>query len=251
MRGWPAWVVVAAIASAPAAAPAFELLRNSGNPCSADPHLRWAPAEVAVDTGDLGSQRRALADEAVAVWQRELGSRFRFNSGAGRPCELNDGVSTMAFTDSDCQGLPFDGDILAITVTSWVGNRIVDADVSFNPAVSLSNAAFRQVAMHELGHVLGLDHSDACGTSGRGTLMNSRLNEVLDGPQADDLAGARFIYGGGGGEVGVPSGSNSCAIAARPGADRAWPLAIGLVLLVCGGRLLERRNCRTGGAKPL
>lgn len=241
MRRWYALAVFAVVAGAPVSTMAFELLRNSGNPCSADPNLRWIPAEVAVDTSDLAAQRRTLADEARDIWQRELGTRFRFTSGAGRPCDVNDGVTTIAFGDRDCQGLPFEGDILAITVTSWINDRIVDADVSFNEAVQLNDAAFRQVVMHELGHVLGLDHSDACGQSGRGTLMNSRLTESLSAPQADDLAGARFIYAGGGNGGGeVPKGANACSIS-DPRADRAWPLALGLALIGFGGRFFERK----------
>ena len=237
-------LVGAVMAMAPPAA-AFELLRTSGNPCSADANLRWSPARVGVDTSPLNAQRRELAEQAIDIWQRELGSRFTFTSGSGRPCTLNDGVTTLAFRDTDCQGNAFGGDTLAITVTSWVGNRIVDADVAFNPAATLSNAGFRQVAMHELGHVLGLDHSDACGNPGRGTLMNSRLTEAFSAPQADDIAGARFIYptgnggGGGGGGGEVPSGSNSCAIA-PPGGGSTTPLALGFVLLALGMRLFGR-----------
>lgn len=221
-------IALCAVMVLAAAAGGFELLRTSGNPCSADPNLRWNPAQVRVDMNHLGGQRRDLAQQAIDTWQREIGSRFRFDVGSGRPCNLSDGVTTIAFTENDCQGNRFAGDTLAITVTSWVGNRIVDSDISFNPAASLTNAAFRQVAMHELGHVMGLDHSDACGNSGRGTLMNSRLVESFDRPQPDDIAGVAFIYpGGNGGGGSPPSGSNSCAVV-QPETGGAWYPLVGL-----------------------
>lgn len=47
-----------------------------------------------------------------------------------------------------------------------------------------------QVAAHELGHAIGLDH-----TGVPASLMNPFYTEAFSGPQADDIAGAVFIYG--------------------------------------------------------
>ncbi len=222
---------------------AFELLRQSGRTCSADPNLLWSPARVVVDTGNLAAVDRTLAQEAVSEWQSILGSRLNFSNGNGGVCDLDDGVTTIAFTETDCQGAPFGPDTLAITVTSWVGNRITDADVSFNPSRRLSAAAFRQVSMHEIGHVIGLDHSDACGASGRGTLMNSRLVESFTSPQADDIDGAFFIYGGGGSDVGVPDGANGCAVV-EPDEAGFWPFISVLLVIGAVRRVRSPRRCR-------
>jgi hypothetical protein len=53
-----------------------------------------------------------------------------------------------------------------------------------------------RVALHELGHVLGLDHPDDNGQSVI-ALMNSILGN-LDQLVADDIAGARSLYSAGG-----------------------------------------------------
>jgi hypothetical protein len=172
-----------------------------------------------------------------------------FTSGVGGVCDLNDGVSTLAFSNADCQGTPFGSDTLAITVTSWVGDRITDADVSFNPAANLSDRGFRQVAMHEIGHVIGLDHSDACGASGAGTLMNSRLTQSFDAPQSDDIAGARFVYGSDPGDVGVPEGANGCAVTAPVESGAGLPLAIGFLLWM--RRRRGARKSSVDGARHL
>ncbi len=47
-----------------------------------------------------------------------------------------------------------------------------------------------QVMAHEIGHAIGLDHTGVAGS-----LMNPFYTEAFSGPQADDIAGATFIYG--------------------------------------------------------
>jgi hypothetical protein len=47
-----------------------------------------------------------------------------------------------------------------------------------------------QVAAHEIGHAIGLDHTGVAGS-----LMNPFYTEAFSGVQADDAAGAQFIYG--------------------------------------------------------
>jgi hypothetical protein len=47
-----------------------------------------------------------------------------------------------------------------------------------------------QVAAHEIGHAIGLAHTGVAGS-----LMEPFYTEAFAGPQADDIAGAQFIYG--------------------------------------------------------
>ena len=112
------------------------------------------------------------------------------------------------FFDRSFFGESFGPNTLAIT-TRWTigGSQRVEADVVFNTAFQWSSYRGNlrssngrdvwdivRVALHELGHVLGLDHPDDYGQRVE-ALMNSTIGN-RDSLTADDIAGALSLYGG-------------------------------------------------------
>jgi hypothetical protein len=102
-------------------------------------------------------------------------------------------------------GDKFDSNTLAVTLVTPRDNHLIEADVIFNSAWDWDSYRgsegpdagqdFRRVALHEFGHVVGLDHPDDFGQHVT-AIMNSVISSV-DTLQADDINGAKSIYDSG------------------------------------------------------
>lgn len=79
-----------------------------------------------------------------------------------------------------------------------------------------------QVAAHELGHALGLNH-----TAVPNSLMNAAYTETFSGPQADDIAGVQFLFGG------------------APGAPEPLTMTLGIIVLATLGFRISRQRTST------
>jgi hypothetical protein len=176
---------------------------------------RWpAGSSIVVDLGQDTSSGRlldgsadwnAVTENALALWNSRLqGVSFRVtrDSSAGA---LRNGINNVIWTD-DMYGDEF-GDAIAVTISLSRRNIAVEADVLFDRARNWNSYRgnlrrataggtlldMRRVALHEFGHVLGLDHPDQHGQS-LVAIMNSRIG-AIDTLQADDVEGAQSIYG--------------------------------------------------------
>ncbi|MGI8891146.1 MAG: matrixin family metalloprotease [Chthoniobacterales bacterium] len=149
----------------------------------------------------------SVVQNAMALWNEQMeGTQFTSTVVApGTPVSAGDGVNSMQFS-STIYGDSFGSSVLAVTVGSNSGNVATEADVIFNTGHDFNSYRgsstiagvegfidLHRVAIHELGHVLGLDHPDDHGQS-VAAIMNSNVS-LIDHLQDDDVAGAVALYG--------------------------------------------------------
>lgn len=206
-----------ALAAAGAMAYTFVLNNNTGIP------IKWPAGNIPIrimlgDTANLsdGTSFNTSARAAAEAWNAFLGSaRFQTTFVTGTADDDND-LNELAFSDK-VFGQDFDPGTLAVTTGFSLGNERVEADIVFNTAYTWDSyrgeARFqgltlrpdiRRVALHELGHVLGLDHPDEAEPAQNvNAIMNSRIDN-LDTLTTDDTEGAQQLYG----PPGVPANDN-------------------------------------------
>ena len=107
------------------------------------------------------------------------------------------------FFATDLYGKSFGPDTLALTTWWYRNDKLVEADIGFNlskkwdsyrgPARPGAIYDLRRVALHELGHVLGLGHPNDHGQTVV-AMMNGTIGN-LDSLAADDIAGIQEMYG--------------------------------------------------------
>ena len=144
---------------------------------------------------------------ALEEWTIETPFTFTWKEEYRDPCE-NDGVNGVDFVGNYC-GSEFGENVLGITVTRYENTilgepNLVQADIILNgsekfdifggalpPFGPLSDKFdFRRAALHELGHVIGLEHEDTIQA-----IMAPDISDI-DRLQPDDIAGVKALYGG-------------------------------------------------------
>lgn len=144
---------------------------------------------------------------AVSVWNSHLvRCQLVANVNTSTDVGQNNGANNLFFSN-DIYGEAFGSRTLAVTVTDRRGIRglrYVEADVVFNTNwtwnsyrgnLNSNSTDIRRVALHEIGHILGLNHPDQdMPVQNVAAIMNSTVGNI-ESPTADDIAGTTALYG--------------------------------------------------------
>ncbi|MBI2813116.1 MAG: matrixin family metalloprotease [Opitutae bacterium] len=200
-------VLVALLAGLLAAATAwgFAYVTNS----STGLPVKWPspayPLRIMLGTNPGGTIDYAAAAQAAAQdWNAIIGAiQFQGTVATGTATDRNR-VNELVFA-ANIFGEAFDTNTLAVTTTWRLGNDRTEGDIIFNSArnwgayngpTQSGLVDLKRVALHELGHALGLDHPDEAGQTFSPPLpiMNSRItsNDTLT---PDDVTAAQNLYG--------------------------------------------------------
>jgi hypothetical protein len=167
-------------------------------------HLSLPPANQTFQDGFTSFGQSA--EDALNTWNQYLVHlKFSVDRNSVLPPADGDGDTSVSLS-STIYGMAFGARVLAVTLTSGRGTTMFEADVIFNSAINYDSYRgplqpnvedFHRIALHEFGHVVGLDHPDeATPRQNVVAIMNSIIGDI-DSLQPDDIAGAQTLYSSG------------------------------------------------------
>ncbi len=224
--------LTALVASQPASA--WEVLTNE-----AGQELQWAfmPIEYRINAANDQAISELSVSTAISTaidqWTGVEGANILFdNLGTTDLAATEYGDDNVIYFEPDWQ---FDPTLLALTA-SWSNSEtgeILGFDIRINADDHLwtvsgepDRSDLQNMITHELGHVVGLDHTSADSTATMfGTAVTGEtIKRVL---KWDDEEGARYLYS----DITLPQ-TRGLACSATPGARAPWAALLTLLALM-------------------
>jgi hypothetical protein len=211
---------------------------------------------LAQPTADLANEL-SIIEKALDEWNNYVQINLQRNTHAGKPDQFdfyftntdpttgaawNQNTLAVGFFPDDVVANPRAGDVYFNDLLTWTGGTTADGSrTTANANQALNSCDLYFVALHEIGHALGLRHpAGDTQNLAAGAVMSPFFNPVgtpdpanpgfgnFDVLQPDDINGIRAIYATGTGQMLLP----------EPSAVAVFGAA--LLALVCVRRRLQR-----------
>jgi len=154
---------------------------------------------------DGSASFNASAEDALNIWNQYLvHMQFAVDRNSILPPSGTDG-NTSVLMSNTVYGDTFGKNVLAVTLVTPRDTTFIEADVIFNSAINWDSYRgalrteedFHRVALHEFGHVVGLDHPDEANPKQNVVAIMNSIISKIDSLQSDDITGAKSIYDSG------------------------------------------------------
>ena len=171
---------------------------------------RWPSATTTfnVDIPGADGKWNTAFEQAMGRWNAATIFEFRIRRDTyENPCDGGDDESGVGFAADLCGEEDFGDNTLAVHEGWYVGEYRTESNITFNDKYSwdvydgpyrtgswTGVVDFRRVAVHELGHALGLNHEDDVPAI---MVTSISRGDTIVAPQADDIAGVDALYGTG------------------------------------------------------
>ena len=173
---------------------------------------KWIGAKADFYVGIAGTSGSGISwnsafIQALNEWNAKTVFDFRLIQEYRDPCK-QDSLNGVAFLTDMC-GLEFSNKTLAVTVQRFENQllgppALIEADIYVNNSVQFdvydganlfqrpypNRLDFRRAVLHELGHVIGLDHEET-----EPAIMQSKYGQIYR-LQEDDILGVNKLYSG-------------------------------------------------------
>lgn len=167
---------------------------------------KWPNGSTPALQLELGSAGHTLSDgntswnaavaPAADMWNQVMGNIQLTATNSSSAIIQGDHLNSLSF-GSTFFGHSFGSNTLAVTSYSYSGSTMTEADIVFNTAWTWdsyrgplqSNIDIQRVALHEIGHLIGMAHSTVSNT-----IMYPSINNAYT-LTADDIAGIQSLYG--------------------------------------------------------